>query len=147
MKTRALYNQTLDQRWHSISSMLGLIAFEVTVLLGVMGLVREREMGTLEQIAITPMRRLELIAGKAVVPLVVGLFAFVVMFLIAQAVFGLPMRGSFGLLFGLTVVYLLTECSYSLLLSAVSRTQQQAVTMVFVWLILALVGRLRAIHG
>jgi ABC-2 type transport system permease protein len=135
---RALYNQTLDQRWHSISAQLAFIAFQVTVIIAVMGMVRERETGTLEQIAITPLSRLELLAGKAAVPLVVGGLDFVAMYIITQVVFDLPMRGSVGLLFGLTAIYLVTECGYALMLSTVANTQQQAITMSFVWMMLAL---------
>jgi ABC-2 type transport system permease protein len=138
LQTRALYNQALDQRWHSISAQLAFIAFQVTAIIAVIGLVREREVGTLEQISITPLRRMELIAGKAFVPLLVGTFNFVVMFFVTLIVFDLPMRGSVVLLFGLTFVYLLTECCYALMLSTLANTQQQAITMIFVWLMLAL---------
>lgn len=138
LQTRALYNQSLDQRWHSISAQLAFIAFQVTVIIAVIGLVREREVGTLEQIAMTPLRRLELIGGKAIVPLAIGMFNYSVMFVITQLVFDLPMRGSALLLFALTLVYLVTECGYALLLSTLSRTQQQAITLVFVWVMLAM---------
>jgi ABC-2 type transport system permease protein len=138
LQTRAFYNQALDQRWHSISAQLGFIALQVTVIIAVIGLVREREVGTLEQIAITPLRRLELIGGKAVVPLAVGMFNYVLMFIVTQIVFDLPMRGSVPLLFGFTLIYLITECGYALMLSTLSRTQQQAITLIFVWVMVAM---------
>lgn len=138
LETRALYNQALDQRWHSVSAQLAFIAFQVTTIIAVIGLVREREVGTLEQIAITPLRRLELMAGKAFVPLVVGMFNFVAMFVVTLVAFDLPMRGSVVMLFGVTLIYILTECCYALMLSTLANTQQQAITMVFVWLMLAL---------
>jgi ABC-2 type transport system permease protein len=103
-----------------------------------MGVVREREIGTIEMLTITPLRRLELIAGKAITPLIIGIIDFFVMFLVTQVVFAIPIRGSFILLLGLTVLYLICEIGFALMLSTITRSQQQAVTFVFVWSMVAI---------
>jgi len=134
----ALYNRALSFRPDSIASQLGLITFQMTTLVAVMGIVREREIGTIEMLTITPLSRLELIAGKAITPLIMGSLNFLVMLGITQVVFDLPLRGSFWLLLALTVLYLCTEITYALIVSTLARTQQQATTMVFIWAMVAM---------
>jgi ABC-2 type transport system permease protein len=128
-----LFNRTLDFRPHSVTAQMAFIVFEVTTLFAVMGIVRERELGTLEMLSITPLHRLELIAGKAITPLLIGVIDFLVMIVVTQVAFDVPFRGSFWLLFGLTLIYLVSETGYALMISTLTRTQQQAVTTVFVW--------------
>lgn len=133
-----LFNRALDFRPDAITSQLGLIVFEITTLVAVMGIVREREIGTIEMLTITPLRRLELIAGKAITPLIIGALNFLAMLLVTQVVFNVPLRGSIPLLLGLTVLYLACETAYALMISTVTRSQQQATTLVFVWAMVAL---------
>jgi len=81
---------------------------------------------------IAPLRRREIIVGKAVAPVVIGLLDFFVMLAIAVFVFGVPMRGSLGLLSGLTLLFVVAESAWGLVLSTFAATQQQAVLFVFV---------------
>ncbi len=136
--TDPLFNRALDFRPDSITSQLGLITFQITTLIAVMGIVREREIGTIEMLTITPLRRLELIAGKAITPLLIGAVNFLFMLGVTQFVFHVPMRGGFLLLFGLTLLYLACEISYALIVSTITRSQQQATTIVFIWAMVAL---------
>lgn len=131
----ALFNPTLSLRPDSVVSQIALITFEVTTLIAVMGIVREREIGTIEMLTITPLRRLELLAGKTITPLIIGGVNFLLMFGVTQVVFDTPMRGSFLGLLGLTVIYLVAEVAYALMISTLTRSQQQATTVVFVWAI------------
>jgi ABC-2 type transport system permease protein len=103
-----------------------------------MSIVREREIGTLEQVSITPVTKGEFIAGKAISPIIIGLVNFPILFLVVCLFFDVPMRGSFLLLFIMTLLYLISEVSFSLMISAVSRTQQQAITIFFIYIMLAL---------
>lgn len=132
---QSLFNSSLDLRADSIVSQLALITFEITTLIAVMGFVREREIGTIEMLSITPLKRLELIAGKAITPLIIGGVNFVLMYGVTQIVFDTPMRGSFPLMFGFTLIYLIAEIAFALMMSTLTRSQQQATTMVFVWII------------
>jgi ABC-2 type transport system permease protein len=97
-----------------------------------MGIVRERELGTLEQLNVTPLRRSELIVGKLLPYGLVGLVDVVLVLSVAIFWFEVPMRGSFLLLFGMTLLYLLSTLGLGLFVSTVSSTQQQAMmTSVF----------------
>lgn len=138
LRQEALYNQALDSAPYEITSLLAFIVFEIVTLAAAMSIVKEREIGTLEQVAITPLRQVEVILGKALSPMVIGLVNFFILFVVVRLFFDLPMRGSFLLLSLLSVVYLVSEVCVSLMISAISRTQQQAITIAFVWVILAI---------
>ncbi|GAB4474963.1 MAG: ABC transporter permease [Anaerolineae bacterium] len=133
-----LYNRALDLQPDAITAQLALITFEMVALVGVMGIVRERDIGTIEMLSITPLKRMELIAGKTLTPLMIGLATFSIVFTMARVVFDVPNRGSLLLLIAVTTLYLLCEIGYGLALSSLLRTQQQAVTVVFVWIMVAL---------
>jgi ABC-2 type transport system permease protein len=134
----ALYNQALDSKPYEITAHMAFFTFLVVALTAVMGIVRELEMGTIEQIMITPLTQLELIVGKATGPAIVGFVNFSVMFVMGRLIFNLPMRGSWLLLGVMTLLYLVSEVSVSLMISTVTRTQQQAITIIFVWVMIAL---------
>ena len=132
VRTEVLFNPSLDIRQYTIPAMIGMIVFEVTLLLASLGLTREREIGTMEQLMIMPFKRIEIVIGKAIPPLVIALADFPLMLFVAINVFGTPMRGSMALLFALTTLFMICEVGWGLLLSTVARTQQQSVLFVFV---------------
>lgn len=138
LTAEALYNRALEFRPHSVTAQFAFVTFQITALVSVMGIVRERELGTLEMLSITPLRRLEIIAGKAITPLLIGMLDFFVMYGVTRVVFGIENRGSFPLLIVLTLLYLVGEIGFSLMISTVTRTQQQAVTAVFIWAMLCI---------
>jgi ABC-2 type transport system permease protein len=125
------YGETLNIRPYTISAQMGFIVYQVTLIVAALGLARERELGTLEPIMVTPIRRLELIIGKAIPALVIGTLDFVMMFVVTITVFDVPMRGSLPLLFGLSLLFIAAEIGWGLTLSAHARTQQQALLFVF----------------
>jgi ABC-2 type transport system permease protein len=109
-----------------IPGVLALVLLVVTANLASMAIVREKELGTLEQLNVTPLRRWELIVGKL---LPYGLIALVdVVLVVAVAVlwFEVPLRGSFVLLFAMCVLYVLCTLALGLFISTISNTQQQA---------------------
>ncbi len=126
------YNPTLSVRHFAITSQLGFIVYQVTLMVASLGLARERELGTLEQLLVTPMQRPELIIGKAIPALVIAGIDFGLMWIIAVWGFQVPMRGSFVLLLGTSLLFISAEIGWGLTISALSRTQQQAVLLVFV---------------
>lgn len=134
----ALYNRTLDFRPDAVTSQLALISFQITALVAVMGIVRERDIGTIEMLSITPLRRAELIAGKAITPMIIGVVNFLVMMAVVRWGFEVRVRGQFLLLFVATLVYLGCETGFALTISTLTRSQQQAVTAVFIWINVAL---------
>ncbi|MDH7485766.1 MAG: ABC transporter permease [Anaerolineae bacterium] len=126
------YNPTLNSRHYTIPAQVGFIVYQVTLAVAAVSLAREREMGTLEQLIIAPLRRPEIIIGKAAAPMLVGCLDFAFMLAIAILVFEVPMRGSLLLLAALTVLFVIAETAWGLMISTVARTQQQAVLFVFV---------------
>jgi ABC-2 type transport system permease protein len=125
-RIRVWFNPQLESRHFMIPGVLALVLLVVTANLAAMAIVREKELGTLEQLNVTPLRRWELIVGKL---LPYGLIAMVdVLLVTAVAVFWfqIPLRGSFLLLFALSVLYVLCTLALGLLISTISDTQQQA---------------------
>ena len=125
------FNPSLDGQPHSITMMLGLIVYQVALIISAQSFTRERELGTLEQLRVTPLGRLELIAGKAIPVLIIGLADCLLMTGIITAWFDIPMRGSLLLLMFLTIPFVLTQIGWGTLISLISRTQQQAMMFVF----------------
>ncbi|MCX7680495.1 MAG: ABC transporter permease [Anaerolineae bacterium] len=132
LRTAIHFNPALNLRFFAISAQVGFIVYQVTLVVASVGLARERELGTLEQLMVMPLRRVELIIGKAIPALVIGMLNFAILLTVAIFGFGLPMRGSFPLLFGLTLLFVTVEICYGVLISTLARTQQQAVLFVFV---------------
>jgi ABC-2 type transport system permease protein len=125
------FNQTLDGRKYAIPSQLAFIIYQVTLAVAALTLARERELGTLEQLSVTPLRRFELLTGKAIPSAVIGLIDFAIMVFIVVNAYNIPMRGSWGLLFVLTALFVVVEVSWGMMISSISRTQQQAFLFVF----------------
>ncbi len=139
VRREALYNNDLTSYKQEMISLFGLIIFQIVLLSAVMTIVREREVGTLEQVSVTPIRGMEFVAGKAIAPILLSLLDFLFMLILIQFVFDIPIRGSIPLLIVVTLLYMIAEVGFALLFSAASRTQAQAVTFAFVWVMMALV--------
>jgi ABC-2 type transport system permease protein len=125
------YNPELNHRYSALPAQLGLIVYMVTMLVASFGIARERERGTMEQLRVTPLRRSELLIGKALPVLVISLTDFLIMFTLVVSLYHVPMRGSVLLLVGLTALYVLAEMGVGLTVSSVARSQQQSLLMVF----------------
>ena len=125
-RIRIWFNPQLESRHFMIPGVLALVLLVVTANLASMAIVREKELGTLEQLNVTPLRRWELIAGKL---LPYGAIAMVdVLLVVAVAVFWfeIPLRGSFPLLLGMSLLYVMCTLALGLFISTISDTQQQA---------------------
>jgi ABC-2 type transport system permease protein len=131
-RTNVRFNPTMDVRAFSIPAQLGFITYQVTLAVASLGLARERELGTLEQLMVTPLRRFELTLGKGMPAGTIGAVNYAVMLVIGLAVFQVPMNGSFLLLGALTLLFVTAVVSWGLVISALSRTQQQAILFVFI---------------
>lgn len=127
----ARFNARLDNRPHAITAMLGLIVYQVTLIIAAQSFTRERELGTLEQLRVTPLGRLELMAGKAIPTLLVGLVDCLLMTGFIVVWFDIPMRSSLLFLMLLTIPFILVQIGWGTLISLVSHTQQQAILFVF----------------
>jgi ABC-2 type transport system permease protein len=123
---RVWFNPGLESRDFMIPGILALLLLVVTTNLSSMAIVREKELGTLEQLNVTPLARSELIIGKLVPYAVLGMVDALLVVAVAVGWFEVPLRGSFWLLIGMCLVYLLSTLGLGLFVSTISRTQQQA---------------------
>ncbi len=116
----------LESKDFMIPGILALLLLVVTTNLSSMSIVREKELGTLEQLNVTPIARWELIVGKLLPYAFIGVIDVLLVVFVALFWFEVPLRGSFLLLFAMSVVYLLTTLGLGLFVSTISATQQQA---------------------
>jgi ABC-2 type transport system permease protein len=123
---RVWFNPGLESRDFMIPGILALLLLVVTTNLSSMAIVREKELGTLEQLNVTPLARAELIIGKLVPYAVIGMVDVLLVVAVAVGWFEVPLRGSFWLLIGMCLIYLLSTLGLGLFVSTISRTQQQA---------------------
>ena len=123
---RVWYNPDLKSRWFYIPAILAMVLMLTTMVLPSMAVVREKEIGTLEQIIVTPIRSWHLIVGKLLPFAIIGLVTTVAITGIANLWFGVPLRGSLPLLVLLTSLFLLNTLGLGLLTSTLVRNQQQA---------------------
>jgi ABC-2 type transport system permease protein len=123
---RVWYNPGLESRDFMIPGILALVLLVVTTNLSSMAIVREKELGTLEQLNVTPLARWELIVGKLLPYALLGMLDVLLVLAVAIGWFEVPLRGSVVWLFVLSLVYLLTTLGLGLFVSTISSTQQQA---------------------
>ena len=117
--TRAWYNPNLETRWHMIPALIGTLTLLQTLLLTGLSVAREREQGTFDQLLVTPFRPAEIMAGKALPPMLVGIVQATLVLLVAQLWFQIPFAGSFVTLYVGLGFFLLAAIGIGLLLSSV----------------------------
>jgi len=140
-EVRVWYNPELRSRNFMIPAILGLILMIMTIALASMGIVREKEAGTMEQLIVTPIRPHQLIAGKLLPFIFIGLVEATFVILVARLWFGLPIRGSLLLLYGMCLIFMINTLAMGLFISTISRTQQQAMfTTIFFVMPMILLG-------
>ncbi len=123
---RAWYNPNLETRWFMIPGMIGTLTLLQTMMLTAMSVAREREQGTFDQLLVTPFRPFEIMAGKALPSMLVGIIQASGVLLVAQLWFRIPFAGSYVSLYAGLLLFLLAAVGIGLLLSAVAQTMQQA---------------------
>ena len=135
-RVRVWFNPELESRNFMVPGVIALLLLVITANLSSMAIVRERELGTLEQLNVTPLGRFELILGKLLPYALVGFIDVLLVMAVAVFWFEVPMRGSIGLLLGGSMVYLLCTLGLGLFVSTISATQQQAMmTATFFFLV------------
>jgi len=138
VQSRVWFNPELKSRDYFIPGVVVNILAMVTIMLTAMSIVREREIGTMEQLMVSPIRPAELIIGKLLPFAAIGIIDVILVTGAAFIVFHTPFRGSLVLLFGGTVLFLMTTLGVGLFISTISRTQQQALISSFFFLMPAL---------
>jgi ABC-2 type transport system permease protein len=131
IRIRPWYNSDFVSAFYMVPGIMGVILTMTMVMITSMAIVRERERGTLEQLIVTPMKNWELMMGKIIPYSIVGYVQVTVSILVGILVFDLPIRGSLGLLYGLTSFFIIASLAQGILISTVAKTQMQAMQMSF----------------
>lgn len=127
---RVWFNEALSEALYTTPAELGLMLEFTVLLFAALAFSRERELGTLEQLLVMPFSAMEIIIGKSIPVILVGFVDFLLMLGMVHFAFGVPVRGSLGLLLLLAFGYLLVELGKGLVISVVSRSQHQAFLLV-----------------
>jgi ABC-2 type transport system permease protein len=131
VRLRSWYNQDLDYRHYMVPGILVALVTMIGTLLTAQNIAREKEMGTLEQLNVTPITKAEFITAKLLPFWVLGLLDLALGLIVGRVVFGVPMRGSLLLLFAAAGIYLVVALAIGLWVSTIVETQQQAMFVTF----------------
>ena len=129
--SRAWFNANLESPPFYVPAVITNILFVITMLLSSLAIVREKEIGTIEQVIVTPIRKGEFILGKTLPFVLIGYIDVALISTVGALVFHAPLRGSLWLLFLATTLFLMSSLGLGLLISTVSHTQQQAMMSAF----------------
>jgi len=129
VRPRVWYNPNLESAYFMIPGMIVLVLFVFTTLFTSTSIVRERELGTIEQLIVTPIRPIELVVAKVVPYVLVSFVVVIEVLIIGVLLFGVPINGSVPLLLGLAGMFLLTALGLGVLVSTIATTQHEALLL------------------
>jgi ABC-2 type transport system permease protein len=132
---RNWFNPNLIFQWFMVPNLIASIALLIGLIVTALSIARERELGTFDQLMVSPLRTHEILLGKLAPPMMIGLFHITIYILAAVFIFGVPLRGSLLLLYGSALFYLASVVGLGLFISAMSMTQQQAILGAFLFMV------------
>ena len=124
------FNETLSNALYTTPAEMGLMLEFTVLLFSALAFSRERELGTLEQLLVMPFSSLQLILGKAIPVIIIGFIDFVILLGMVNIAFDVPVRGPLPLLLGVALLYIFVELGKGMVISVISKTQQQAFLLV-----------------
>jgi ABC-2 type transport system permease protein len=133
--TRNWFNPNLTYQWFLVPNLIALIALLIGLLVTALSVARERELGTFDQLMVSPLRVHEVLLGKVLPPILIGLFHITLYVLAAIFMFHVPLRGALPMLYVAGLVYLAAVAGVGLFISSLSMTQQQAILGAFLFLV------------
>jgi len=139
LEIRNWHNENLLSQWFIIPGIVGLLTLVVTLLVTALSVAREREAGTFDQLLVTPLRPFEILIGKAIPGIVIGLFEASIIILLAVQFFDIPLRGDLGALYLGLILFIFSATGVGLMISAIAVTQQQAILGAFMFLVPAVI--------
>ena len=139
VRTRAWFNPELRSRVYNVPAVVGILLLLMCLLLTALAVVREREFGTLDQLMVSPLRPTEFILGKTIPVAVVGLIDLALITGVAVFWFDIPFRGSMAELLPAAVIYIVAGLSFGLIISTISKSQQEAFMTMFLFLLPAII--------
>ncbi|MDR1167745.1 MAG: ABC transporter permease [Heliobacteriaceae bacterium] len=128
---RNWFNPNLEYRWYLLCSTIAILALVTTLMLTALSIARERELGTFDQLIVSPLTPFEILAGKTVPPLIISVLLTLFMILMSIIFFKLPFKGSIFWLLISTVIALFSIVGVGLFISSLCKTQQQAILGAF----------------
>ncbi len=132
LSPRAWYNPNLETRWNLVPALVGTITMMSTLMLAALSVAREREEGTFDQLLVAPFNPAEILVGKAIPAMMIGLTQSTTALLVAQLWFRIPFAGSYLTLYAGLVLFLLAAVGIGLFVSSISATMQQGMLYAFV---------------
>jgi ABC-2 type transport system permease protein len=138
LRKKVLYNPESESVFYMVPGIVALLLTMITVMLTSMAIVREREIGTLEQLLVTPIKKRELLLGKTIPFALLGFLEMSIALAFGVIWFGIPFAGSWPLLYGLSLVFLFTTLGFGIFISTMSNTQQQAMFYAWFFMIFAI---------
>jgi ABC-2 type transport system permease protein len=133
--TRYLYNQNLTNFWWIVPNLFGSITMLLAIILSALSITREKELGTFEQILISPLNPFEILFGKLIPGLIISIAVSSVILCLAIFYFKVPFYGSLFVLYSGVIIFLFTISGVGLLISSICQTQQQAILGSFIFLL------------
>ncbi len=131
---RAFFNENQESRFYFVPSLIAVMLFIFSLLLTSISIVREKEIGTIEQVMVTPIRKFEFILGKTIPFMITGYISMTIMLVVAFFVFDIVVKGNIFLFYFLSGLYLFGNMGIALIISASASTQQQAMLTSFLFL-------------
>lgn len=132
---RNWFNPNLVYQWFMVPSLVANIALLIGLVVTALSVARERELGTFDQLMVSPLRTHEILLGKLAAPMLIGFFHITIYILAAVFFFQVPLRGSVALLYGSALFYLGSVVGVGLFISSLSKTQQQAILGAFLFMV------------
>lgn len=136
---RPWYNENLVSRWFIVPGIIGLLALVITMVVTGLSVAREREAGTFDQLLVTPLRPVEILIGKSIPGILIGLVECTFILLLVVFWFEIPLRGSLGALYLGMFLFLFSAVGIGLMISSLAVTQQQGILGAFLFLVPAVI--------
>ena len=135
LRVRAWFNPNLDSQWFIVPGLVGVLTLVITTLVTSLSVAREREAGTFNQLLVTPLRPPELLVGKTLPAVLIGLVEASLIAALAVLWFRVPLAGNLGLLYLALLLFMLSAVGIGLMISSLCSTQQQALLGAFLYLV------------
>ena len=135
IRVRPLYNPALKSVYFIVPGIIGMILSNILIVITALGVVREREHGTLEQLIVTPLTRAEIMLGKIAPYMLVGMIQLTAVLVVGSLVFRVPIRGSILLIYAMSFLFVFASLGLGLLVSTIARNQAQAIQVSFFFLL------------
>lgn len=133
--TRHWFNPNLENQWFVVPALMAIISLMMSIVVTGLSVARERELGTFDQLLVSPIRPLEILIGKTIPGLLVGITEATFLFIITIFIFHIPFGGSIFLLYISLIIFILSVLGFGLFISSISKTQQQAILGAFIFMV------------